>query len=59
MNRPRKSRTGQEPERKREPRWKLIARIRAQIAAGTYETETKLRTATDRLLRSINQERVE
>lgn len=28
----------------------LVARIRAEIAAGTYETEEKLKIAIDRLL---------
>ncbi|HOA53174.1 MAG TPA: flagellar biosynthesis anti-sigma factor FlgM [Thermogutta sp.] len=31
----------------------LVARIRAEIAAGTYETEEKLQVALERLLDEI------
>ena len=31
-------------------RWGLVNRIRAEIAAGTYDTEEKLAIAEDRLL---------
>jgi hypothetical protein len=32
-----------------EPRWNLIRRIREQIAAGTYETNERLRRCADKL----------
>jgi len=38
-------------ERKREQvRWDLVNRVRAEIAAGIYETEEKWEQALDRLL---------
>jgi hypothetical protein len=34
----------------REVRWELVARVRQEIAAGTYETPEKLEAALERLL---------
>jgi len=36
-----------------EPRWKLIAHLRAQIAAGTYYTDARMRVVADKLIRSL------
>jgi hypothetical protein len=33
-----------------EIRWELVARVRGEIASGTYETEEKWQAALDRLL---------
>ena len=34
----------------------LVARVRAEIASGAYETEEKLRLAMDRLLGDLSRE---
>ena len=39
------------PETAPEPREELVARIRGEIAAGTYVTQEKLEVSADRLLR--------
>lgn len=37
-------------------RYDLVNRIRAEIAAGTYDTEEKMNIATERMLDSLNHE---
>ena len=37
-----------------EPRWNLIAHIREQLEAGTYETEGKLRIVAEKLSRRLS-----
>lgn len=37
-------------------RYDLVNRIRAEIAAGTYDTEEKMNIALERMLDSLNQE---
>jgi hypothetical protein len=34
-------------------RWGLVARVRAEIAAGVYDTDAKWAAAEDRLLRRV------
>jgi hypothetical protein len=34
-------------------RWDLIAHVREQIAAGTYETQGKLRIVSERLVENL------
>ncbi|MER3417298.1 MAG: hypothetical protein C4297_13980 [Gemmataceae bacterium] len=37
-------------------RWELVRRVRREIAAGTYDTPDKLRTALERLLERLRDE---
>lgn len=36
-----------------EVRWGLVARVKAEIAAGTYETEERLAASMDRLMEEL------
>jgi hypothetical protein len=36
-------------------RWGLVARVRAEIAAGTYDTEEKWAAAEEALLRRVGE----
>jgi hypothetical protein len=44
----------QESRNMSEVRWDLIRRIQAQIEAGTYVTEAKLRLVCEKIVRSVS-----
>jgi len=49
------NRTEPFPSRDQEIRADLVARVRREIAAGTYETEEKWEIALDRLLKRLEE----